>query len=63
MKNFSMSSSSGSRPAWNAPKLQELGNLRNLVRVGGANGKSGLDMDGAANCGGEAMNMGGGPGC
>jgi hypothetical protein len=63
MKNLSMmtSASTSARPVWNAPKLQELGNLRNLVRVGNANGKSGSLMDGGSNCGGEAMNSG--PGC
>lgn len=44
------------RPMWNTPKLQELGNLRTLVRVGGANGKSGSFSDGQACSGGEAMN-------
>jgi len=47
--------SGDSRPMWNTPQLQELGNLRNLVRVGNANGKSRLLSDGNANCGGEAM--------
>lgn len=46
------------RPVWNKPQLQELGNLRNLVRVGHANGKSGPHCDGGSMCGGEAMNMG-----
>ncbi len=40
---------------WQAPKLQELGNLRHLVRVGGVNGKSGLKMDGFPTCAGETM--------
>lgn len=47
------------RPMWQTPQLQELGNLRSLVRVGNANGKSGSFMDGQANCGGEAMNNSG----
>lgn len=50
------STSAGARPLWHTPKLQELGNLRDFVKVGGANGKSGGNMDGNANCGGEAMN-------
>ena len=50
-----LKSSIDNRPVWNAPKLQELGNLRMMVRVGHANGKSGEHMDGGANCGGEAM--------
>ena len=48
-------SSIDGQPLWHAPKLRELGNLRDLVRVGGAQGKSGIDRDGRANCGGEAM--------
>ncbi len=47
--------SGDSRPMWNTPQLQELGNLRNLVRVGNANGKSLLLSDGSASCGAEAM--------
>ena len=43
------------RPVWNTPQLQELGNLRNLVRVGNANGKSYLLSDGSSSCGAEAM--------
>lgn len=49
------------RPTWRTPQLQELGNLRSLVRVGNANGKSGLAMDGNADCGGEAMTQSTGP--
>ena len=51
------SNSNSSQQVWQTPKLQELGNLRDFVRVGNANGKSGGNMDGAANCGGEAMNV------
>jgi hypothetical protein len=43
------------RPMWQAPKLQELGNLRTLVRSGHAYGKSGHYGDGSSHCGGEAM--------
>ncbi len=50
-----------SRPMWSTPKLEELGNLRTLVRVGVANGKSGVLMDGGASAGCEAMF--GGDGC
>jgi hypothetical protein len=50
-----LKSSIDSRPMWSAPKLQELGNLRMMVRVGGANGKSGVLSDGKACSGGEAM--------
>ena len=52
-----------SRPMWNRPQLQELGNLRNLVRVGQANGKSKLYMDGGSNCGAESMNNKDDEGC
>lgn len=44
-----------SRSTWNTPKLQELGNLRSLVRVGSANGKSKVYMDGGSSCSGESM--------
>lgn len=50
------------RQKWSAPKLEELGNLRSLVKVGGANGKSGRTMDGGANAGCEVMDMIGGCG-
>lgn len=46
------------RPTWNTPKLQELGNLRSLVRVGNANGKSKVYMDGGSACGAESMDGG-----
>ena len=47
-----------SRSTWNTPKLQELGNLRSLVRVGNANGKSKVYMDGGSACGAESMDGG-----
>jgi|KBSMisStandDraft_5_1062788.scaffolds.fasta_scaffold3476065_1 hypothetical protein len=50
-----LKSSIDNRPVWNAPKLQELGNLRMMVRVGGAGGKSGILSDGKSCSGGEAM--------
>jgi hypothetical protein len=40
---------------WHRPTLTPIGNLRDFVRVGFANGKSGGNMDGNANAGGEAM--------
>lgn len=57
MEKFTMLNANNidGRPAWRTPQLQELGNLRSLVRVGNANGKSGGNMDGESNCGGEAM--------
>ena len=47
------------RASWQAPKLQELGNLRDFVRTGNANGQSGIHGDGEAKCGGEAMYVSG----
>jgi hypothetical protein len=47
------------RPVWQAPTLQELGNLRQFVRAGNASGKSGTVMDGSSECGGEAMDVSG----
>lgn len=44
------------RPVWRTPQLESLGNLRDFVRTGGANGKSGPDADGNAMLGGESMN-------
>ena len=43
------------RTPWQRPAVTELGNLRDFVRHGGANGKSGGFQDGNAMCGGEAM--------
>jgi hypothetical protein len=45
-----------SKPEWRTPQLEPLGNLRDFVRTGGANGKSGPDTDGNAMLGHEAMN-------
>lgn len=47
------------RAAWNRPKLEELGRLRDFVRVGNAFGKSVLTNDGNAEAGNESMEMGG----
>jgi hypothetical protein len=52
MKNENFASE---QPLWHAPKLQALGNLRDFVRHGNANGKSGTMQDGNSMCGGEAM--------
>jgi hypothetical protein len=41
--------------AWRSPRLEELGNLRDFVRVGHAFGKSVLTDDGNADAGGESM--------
>lgn len=41
--------------AWRAPRLQELGNLKDFVRVGNASGKSGLQTDGSSAAGNETM--------
>ncbi len=43
------------KPAWRAPRVDDLGNLRDFVRTGGANGKSGPNDDGASKPGGEKM--------
>lgn len=43
------------KPAWSRPKLDELGHLRDFVRVGHAYGKSVLINDGMADAGGESM--------
>ena len=50
-----LKSSIDNRPVWNAPKLQELGNLRRFVQTGSAFGKSGVSADGASMPGGELM--------
>ena len=45
------------RTAWNRPKLEELGRLRDFVRVGNAFGKSVVVNDGNSEAGGESMAM------
>ena len=45
----------GEKPVWSTPRLEELGNLRDFVRTGNANGKSGAPSDGASMPGGESM--------
>jgi hypothetical protein len=52
---MTQSLSGNGRRLWLSPKLQELGNLRDFVRTGNANGKSGAFGDGKSMCGGEAM--------
>ena len=42
---------------WRAPRLQELGNLRDFVQAGHAFGKSGGPADGTSDPGGESMVM------
>ena len=49
------------RPEWHSPQLTALGNLRDFVRVGNANGKSKVYMDGGSACGNESMDGGTGP--
>jgi hypothetical protein len=44
------------KPEWRQPNVQELGNLRDFVRTGTANGKSGFSTDGQSMAGNEAMN-------
>jgi hypothetical protein len=45
------------RTAWNRPTIEEMGTLRDFVRVGNAFGKSALVNDGNAEAGGESMAM------
>jgi len=52
----SKTGSGAEKLAWNKPKLQELGNIRQFVQTGGANGKSGHNVDGASMAGNETMN-------
>jgi len=40
---------------WRSPKLEELGNLKDFVRSGQANGKSILTTDGNSMAGNESM--------
>lgn len=54
MQNRSANQTRAKQP-WHRPTLTPIGNLRDFVRVGFANGKSGGNMDGNANAGGEAM--------
>lgn len=44
-----------SRPVWRSPHVEELGNLRDFVRSGVANGKSILTTDGDSMAGNESM--------
>lgn len=43
------------KPEWRQPAVHELGNLRDFVRSGQANGKSGIGPDGMSMAGNEAM--------
>lgn len=38
---------------WRTPKLEQVGNLRDFVRTGGAHGKTGSVSDGSSSPGGE----------
>ena len=55
MERSNDSSVVGVKRTWRRPRLQELGNLRDFVRVGNAFGKSVLENDGNAEAGGESM--------
>ncbi len=46
----------GVKPVWKTPKLQDLGNVRQFVQTGAANGKSGTKIDGDSMAGNETMN-------
>lgn len=46
----------GTKARWQRPQLAQLGNLRDFVREGGANGKSGVMIDGTTSGNNEAMN-------
>ena len=54
-KKSSASDATASKRVWRSPRLEELGNLREFVRTGQANGKSGAPSDGASMPGGESM--------
>lgn len=43
------------KPVWQRPKLEKLGNLKDFVQTGNAFGKSGLASDGESTPGGEMM--------
>jgi hypothetical protein len=43
------------KPEWRQPNVQELGNLRDFVRSGVANGKSVINTDGNSMAGNESM--------
>ena len=44
------------KPVWHTPRLEELGDIRELVQVGLAKGKSGAAHDGSSAGGPETMN-------
>lgn len=56
--NFQAGASNARRSAWQRPKLQELGNLRDFVREGNAFGKSGPLCDGGTSGNNESMSGG-----
>ena len=41
---------------WQSPEIVEIGNLRDLVKSGNAEGKSGVDVDGGSSGNDERMN-------
>jgi hypothetical protein len=53
---------SPTRPVWRAPKVDDLGNLRDFVQTGGINGKSGTHSDGEGSSTNEAKEHHGGDG-
>ena len=44
------------KSTWQRPEIIEVGNLRDLVKSGNANGKSGADIDGNSSGNDERMN-------
>ncbi len=48
--------STNAKSTWSRPRVTELGNLRDFVRSGQANGKSGAMVDGSSMAGNETMN-------
>jgi len=46
-----------SKLAWRSPRLEEIGNLREFVREGNANGKSQASIDGTTSGNNESMLM------
>jgi len=53
-KDGSLVRADASKPVWRTPRLEELGNLRDFVQEGAANGKSGPTPDGGTSGNNEA---------
>jgi hypothetical protein len=53
-------SGSPTRPVWRAPRVTDLGNLKDFVRTSGVNGKSGTHSDGEGSSSNEAKEHRGG---